>query len=262
LFLIDPVFIFNNATEFITESIWKNGIGGGFIVPIHRIKESLNKSEEATYNITAHDYEYKSRDGKVRLVLKINCDPYFHQDLVNYNGQYWKVCFADRQRNLYGIASGSQVLAIDTDMIAVERIEFGNLPAWTKIQIELSDIDNLISSLPSFIPSQLKNVEVTIQNVTQDTTTDISFQVIDSVCSVNILGLVSADIVLIDSVNGTMSHSTFTEDGLGYYTITSGVQFFTGTITIFNTDFNGTGVYSFSVPDFSPSDFSSDFKIT
>lgn len=262
IFLIDPDFTFNTEADFINETVWLNGIGNGYIIPIHNIIESDPVTEDTVYNVTIHDYEYKSRDGKIRLIFKLNPDITWHQDLINYSGQYYKVCFADRSRKIYGILSGSQVLGIDTDMISIEQPKFGALPAWTIIKIELSSIDDIYEVDSGFIPRDLKNIPVTVQNVTQSVSTDITFQVIDSVCSVEIEGLVSSDVVVIDGVSGTISHSTFTDSGDGYYTITSGSTIYNGTITVFNTSYNGNGVYSFTVPTFNPSNFSSNFNLT
>lgn len=251
-------FVFNNETDFDTESVWKNAIGNDYIVPIHNVKESENISEEAVYNLNIHDIEVKTRDGKVRLAIRLNCPIEYHNELLNYDKKEYNVMFAIENRTVLARLNGTQITGLETDQISVERIQLGNMPAWTLIKIELNNIAEIYDKQMSFIPYHTKNVDVVVNSVTHTGTNDISFHVEDRVCGIDIEGLETASISLIDLVNGSVSNNTFTDNGDGNYTITTTEDLYEGTINIFSEDYNGTGVYEFAeyvLPEFNPSEF-------
>lgn len=253
LFFISNDFVFNTQSDFETQSVWQNGIGQGYIIPIHDIKEVEDNSESEQYNLSNQDFQYKVSDGKSRYRFKAKYDISYFQDLQDYDQSYYTVCLYDGS-NLYGILNGSQVTGIDTDLISIPkvRLQIGNTPSWTDIYIEFSNFNDLLVSPITWNASYLKNIEVTIQNVTQ--TTDITFEIVDS-CGVTIEGLTTSDITITDTVSGAAVNSVFTEDGNGYYTIDTDITLYYGTITMFNTEYNGTGVYSFSTPQYNPTQY-------
>lgn len=263
MFFIYPDFAFNNETQFATESVWKLGIGAGYIIPIHDIYEVDDQSQDVVYGTSLFGYEYKKHGGKKRLSFRTNPDMEIAKDMVDYSDQYYHVCFADRNKNLYGRLSGSQVLGIDTDMISIELPRFGSVPMWTTIRVELSDISDLYMANVDFKPWELINIPVEVTNPSQSATTNITFDVTDIQCSVGIEGLLTSEIVITDTINGTIAHQTFTDNGDGSYTIASASDIFHGTITITSEDYNGSGLYSFTVPQYNPNQYdNSQYNVT
>lgn len=262
IFLISSDYAFNTEADFETESVWKNAIGQDYIIPLHNIIEVNDLSEESIYNVSKQDFQYKVSDGKLRYRFKAKYDVSFYQDLRNYAQSYYTVCMYDGN-NIYGVLSGSQVIGIDTDFIDVDKLQLqvANTPAWTSVYIEFTNFDNLLVSPITWDAAKLNNIAVVIQNISQ--TTDITFEVVDSVCGVSIEGLVTADVVITDNINGTAVNSVFTEDGNGYYTIDTDISLYNGTITIFNTDYNGSATYTFSTPQYNPNQYNnSQYNVT
>lgn len=259
VFLTALDFVFNNEADFNTKSVWNNAIGNDYIVPIHHIKESENLSEDAVYRLSIHDIEEKTMDGKIRLYLKLNCPIEYHNELLNYDKKQYNIIIAMDGGVMLASLNDTQITGLETDQISIERMRIADQPAWTLIKIELNNIDNIKEYEPGLKPEDLKNIDVVINNVTHTGTTDISFHVEDRICGIDIEGLVSAVITLIDVVNGTATHGTFTDNGDGNYTITTSVNLYEGSINIFNEDYNGTGIYEFSeyvLPQYNPTQYS------
>ena len=108
---------------------------------------------------------------------------------------------------------------------------------------------------------QMVNEEVTIDTVTKDDDYSMLFTVTDS-CGNAILGLSVTDFTIVDDIGGTLTNDGFTEVGSGVYNYATVEIQYLGEIQLVSTKYNATADYEFIEPEFSPADFSSDFKIT
>ena len=264
LFLVEPSTYFTLANALISSN-WITEIAQGDIIPIHNIRSVEDNSEPADVKVSKQNIQYQARRGKYRFTFFVNVDVDFFIDLKKYEGQNLNAYFGDKNGNLIGISDSTNFKPFTLSSIFVHKIGFGKFESsFVGITVELLDSSEMESGYtfkPDFYIHELSNENVTIDTISADDEYSMTFTVTDS-CSNGITGLVVTDFTLVDDINGTLTNDGFTEVGSGVYNYASVEIQYLGEIQLVSTKYNATADYTFSTPEFSPSDFSSDFKIT
>jgi hypothetical protein len=85
---------------------------------------------------------------------------------------------------------------------------------------------------------------ITISAIQSDDFLEIEFYVETTIGGIPVNGLLTGDIEIDDSLNGILTHDTFTDHGDGNYTIIVNKPITGGTITIDNATYSGSETYS------------------
>lgn len=264
LFLVTPSFTLATTTM-LTSTAWVNGIAAKSIIPIHDIKDVQDETEQPDIKESKQNFRYQARQGKYRFTFLLNIDVDQFIKLKKYEGQNLKAYFADRNGNLIGRVVSTTFYPFTLSSIMVFKIGFGRFESsYVGINIDLAypnEMEQGYSFKPDFSIKDLVNETVDIESLTAVDTTTMQFEVYDG-CNNAITDLVAADFTIVDELLGTLTLNTFTNVGDGVYTYKTDEVQYLGTITLTNTKYNGQAIYEFIEPEFSPVDFSSDFKIT
>ena len=252
-------------TNALTASNWIALIASKNIFPIHNIKDVQNDSEQPDIKESKQNFRYQARRGKYRFTCLVNVDVDYFIDLKKYEGQNLKAYFGDKNGNLIGVSDSTNFSPFTLSSIIIQKIGFGKFESsYVGITIDLAKPEEMESGYtfkPDFYLFDLVNEEVTISDISADDEYSMVFTVTNS-CGDGITGLVATDFTLVDDISGTLTLDGFTEVGSGVYNYASVEQQYLGEIQLQSTKYNATADYTFSTPEFSPADFSSDFKIT
>lgn len=256
-----PSFQFNSLADFANESVWIQSVAYQYVFPLHNLVESTRNSEDIELREGRDNRRVKSRDGKYRFMFNIVCDIDYYIRLKEYEGRDLKCFLGDINKNLIGHKVGTTVLPLTIDSIWVNRIELGaNQPAWTTIYLDLNDPSEINYSIkPAFEFEDIKNVMVTIDNFIQIDADSITFDVTDPLGE-GIEGLTVFTVV--DEINGSVAVSSLVDNGGGNYRINAAENLYEGTVTLITTLYNAIGIYSFAIPQYNPTQYSSQYDIS
>ena len=264
LLLTVPTFSLT-TTEMLTLSNWIGEVADGNIMPIHDIKDSQAESEEAVYLESKQNFRYQARKGKYRFAFSLNVDVDFYISLKKYEGQNLKAYFGDKNGNLIGRVISNVFYPFTLSFISIKKMGFGTFQSsLTVLTVDLSDLTEMdfgYTFKPDFYINQIRIEQASLTDITDIDTTTMQFEVYNS-CSEPVLNLVASDFTITDDLLGVLTLNTFTEVGSGVYRYKSDEIQYLGEIKLKTSVYKGLADYLFIAPDFSPADFSADFKIT
>lgn len=260
LFWVIDEFKFNSVNNFLDFAYWINGIAEKSIFPIHNIVNSESQNEDTSLNESKLRYRFFNHDGKYRFIFSINCDVEFYQKLRSYSGQNFKVYMIDINNNAYGKKVGASIEPFEVDFIQISKLKFGaaSLLPYTDIIIDFTnanELDTAYISKIEFDPSELINIECSIENIVLDSSDTIIYNVF-APGDIPVNGLIVSDFTIVDDITGLKTNVTFTNSGNGEYTFESNENFYAGNIKLKNDTYNGYALYNFAnLPQYNPSQY-------
>jgi hypothetical protein len=262
LFLCVPAFQFNTLADFTNESVWLATIANEYVFPIHKIIDVQNQSEDATIVESKFNFRHITKPGKYRFAFSLNADIDYFIDIKKYEGQNLKAYFADINGNLLGVKDGSTVKPFDLDSILVKKIGFGdpNQASLTTILIDCHDPIQIESGhiiKPTWEANNLVNTECILS--LEDLGSNHIRLTITDPCYDGVIGLISSNFTLTDSISGLISLSAFTEVGYGIYTATVNKTLYLGMVKMISNLYHATEYYDFgsviTFPQYNPTQY-------
>lgn len=226
------------------------------LYPVHNIDEVEDNSEDIILIETKHRQRAKTQNGKNRFAFQVNVDIDYFIQLKKLEGLNLKAYFGDINNNLIGNSDGVNFNPLTVDSIIVKKLPFGSVKsnnAVIIVDLNNSDEINYIYK-PSFVIADIMLEEVYFSNITKIDTTTLEFDLADY-CNNPIDDFISSNFTLTDNISGLLTIHTFTNLGSGSYRIKTNEIQYSGMINVKNSKYFGNDDYSFSVPQYNPTQY-------
>lgn len=169
-FAAKKTFSFASIEDFKNIDNWYQALSDGNIIPLHRVYEVDNRSEETVYNESIQDYTYMSRIGKIRYVLKYDWTVDYYQVVEQLSGSDLYVFFYDVNKNVYGTSDdGVSIRGFKTSRLQLEKMPFqiGQEPSFSPLDIEFKDSNEWVRrgvvEQVTWLPSEVDRLFISIR---------------------------------------------------------------------------------------------------
>lgn len=254
--------LFVSANSYITLlqrntiSAFTSLIAESKMFPVHNIDEIEDNTEDVVIFESKHKQRVKSQNGKNRFAFQINVDIDYFIQLKKLEGLNLNAYFGDVSNNLIGYSDGVNFKPLTIDSIIVKKIPFGSVKSNnTVIIVDLHD-SNEVNYIykPLFIISDIILEEVYFSSISKIDATTLQFT-IKNYCNEEIIDFIQSNFTLIDNIQGLLSIHTFTNVGAGVYRIKTNEIQYSGIISVKNSKYFGNDDYSFSIPQYNPTQY-------
>ena len=244
IFVTTAGFAFDDDAAFQNRTNWINGILSGDIIPMPRVHEFDDNSEEDQVFSSAHGIETLVRHGRNSYMYRTLTTVQNHNKLrERFDNKRVRIFKADVRNNILGVRQpdGTKIAGVLCDKFIINnRMQpTGSDPGWTPISINEGDPDQLntkaVQMQPTWLASLLLGlVEVTLQIVGTPSASIIDFSVneINGLLGTNpVTGLVAGDITLLTAAGASQTITSLTETSDGNYRI-AGSSLVSGTLNL------------------------------
>ena len=198
-----------------------------------------NDNEDTVYENTSLG-TINVRDGRYRWRMSMVENLELHKNMFTHKDFAGRIILIDDRNQLVLTSDdgGTTLKGFDIDLLNPEKLFFNDGTAGTKSPVYISLKDNLqldlngfIVDAASFINSLVRLTGVTLSIEGTPTASEIIVKVVSELDQTPILGLVSADFVLLDGAGDPQTISSSTDNEDGTYTL-AGTTLVSGTLNL------------------------------
>lgn len=254
LYVVESDYFFASDSAIQDIDNWYNDIQLTNIIPLYDAKDVESNHEDKITNRGVQDIEITVSKGKYRFSVYYNYDINLYKKLLKLDNKPAYIYMQDKNKNVYGIISGTDIFGIRCENFTVNKIVLGSgdlSGVKVDLTIDPEQMDNInITTGVTFDSQDILFFDTgntySITNVQYGTDLVITVTVLDD-SSLPLTGLVASDFSVSDNVFPTMTISEFSELGSGVYEFEFNYPATTGTIYI---DYDYVLTYDYEFTEF------------
>lgn len=233
MFICDAEYFFGDG-EITEQANWSRELALNNLVPAYRIKSIEPNHVDPLKYTGIQDIEVELNNGKYKYDFYYNYDINLYHKILQLHNKPAYVYFFDKNDNVYGDLDGTDIFGIRCELFSVSRLTIGEAQAPSGIKISVvidgKESSTLTTTKIDFSSEDLLSVETSYSTEAISGELDEVVITVTDQNGLGVTGLTEGQFGITDDTNGTLSFSSFTEDGAGQYTIQTGETITSGTI--------------------------------